>query len=488
MNCVKRKSTSGDSFVIAPKQLNEECGVYGVYAPGEHAAKLAYFGLHALQHRGQESAGIAAANGSDLRVHRDLGLVTQVFSTKAIEDLPGHLAIGHVRYSTTGSPILENAQPIVVDWSRGRVAVAHNGNLLNTARLRSSLEKEGYVFYSTSDTEVIAVLLARHLENNSLEEAIARTMQTIEGAYSIVVATETQLAAARDPYGIRPLSLGKTASGYVVASETCALDISGASYVRDVEPGEILIIDEHGLFSFVGQEKTRQSLCMFEFIYFARPDSYLYGKTLYEVRREMGRLLAREAPVEADIVMPVPDSGTPSAIGYAEEIGIPFGEGLIKNRYVGRTFIEPTQAIRQLGIRLKLNPLRSAIQGKRVVLVDDSIVRGNTSKQIVAVMREAGAREVHMRVSSPPVTWPCFYGIDTANREELIASSMSVEEIRKFIGADSLEYLTLESLVKATGREANEFCLACLDGKYPIDVPRDVKLTKMILENGESSG
>lgn len=467
-------------------EIKEECGVYGIFAPGEEVARLVYFGLHAIQHRGQESAGIAVGDSNLLTLHKDLGLVAQVFDEHVLEKLTGYLAIGHVRYSTTGSTRIENAQPIAAKLKDGnKIAIAHNGNLLNTAELRASLESEGVSFKSTSDTEVIVRLLAKHLEHNTLEEAIARTMQSLKGAYSLTIATETQLATVRDPYGIRPLVLGKIASGYVVSSETCGLDIVGAQFVRDVEPGEIIIINENGLFSYEGMLRAKTSICMFEFIYFARPDSQILGKTLYEARKEMGRLLAREAPLEADVVIPVPDSGTPSAVGFAEASRIPFGEGLIKNRYVGRTFIEPSQPLRDLGIKLKLNPLRALIGGKRVALVDDSIVRGSTSKQIVNLIKEAGAREVHMRVSSPPVIWPCFYGIDTANRDELIAANMTIEEIQRYIGADSLEYLSLESLVKATEIPKENFCLACLNGNYPIQVPEKLKLTKLILEESE---
>lgn len=473
-------------YSLVRPEIKEECGVYGLFAPGEDVAKLVYFGLHAIQHRGQESAGIAVGDGNLLTVHKDLGLVAQVFDEHILEKLTGYLAIGHVRYSTTGSTRIENAQPIAVRLKSGnKVAVAHNGNLLNTAELRASLENEGAIFKSTTDTEVICRLLAKHLEHNTLEEAIARTMQSLKGAYSLTIATEKQLAAVRDPYGIRPLVLGKMPSGYVISSETCGLDIVGAKFVREVEPGEIIIIDEDGLFSYEGMPKGKTSVCMFEFIYFARPDSQILGKTLYEARKKMGCLLAEEAPVEADVVIPVPDSGTPSAVGFAEASGIPFGEGLIKNRYVGRTFIEPSQPLRDLGIKLKLNPLRALIAGKRVALVDDSIVRGSTSRQIVNLIKEAGAREVHMRVSSPPVIWPCFYGIDTANRNELIAANMTIEEIQRHIGADSLEYLSLESLVKATGISKENFCLACLDGNYPIKVPRELKLTKLMLEKSE---
>lgn len=465
------------------KEIKEECGVFGVYAPGEDVARLTYFGLHALQHRGQESAGISVSNGELLLTYKQLGLVTQVFSDADLDNLRGDIAIGHVRYSTTGSTRIENAQPFVIEDGKYSVAVAHNGNLLNTAILREKLAEDGYTFKSTTDTEVIVYLIHKNLRKNlPVEEAVARAVSQLEGAYSLAILTIDYLIAARDPYGIRPLSIGKIPAGYIISSETCGLDIVGAEFVREVQPGEIIVFDKNGIFSFEGLPQKKPSICMFEFIYFARPDSKIEGKTLYQARKEMGKLLAREAPVDADIVIPVPDSGTPSAVGFAEESGIPFGEGLIKNRYVGRTFIQPTQNLRKLGIKLKLNPLKDIIAGKRVVLIDDSIVRGNTSRQIVQLIKDAGAREVHMRVSSPPVMWPCFYGIDTANRSELIAANMSIEEIRKFIGADSLIYLSLESLVKATGIPKERFCLACLDGNYPIEIPQNLKLTKFTLE------
>lgn len=465
------------------KEIKEECGVFGVYAPEEDVARLTYFGLHALQHRGQESAGITVSNGELFLTYKNLGLVSQVFSDADLDSLKGNLAIGHVRYSTTGSTRLENAQPCVIEDGRYSLAVAHNGNLLNTTKLREKLTREGYVFKSTSDTEAILYMIHKHYRLGfPIEESIARAMSELKGAYSLVVLTLDQLVAVRDPYGIRPLTVGKMNGGYVVSSETCGLDIVGADYVRDVQPGEIIVFDSDGMFSHEGQPVKKLSVCMFEFIYFARPDSKISGRTLYEARKEMGRLLAKEAPCDADIVIPVPDSGTPSAVGYAEASGIPFGEGLIKNRYVGRTFIQPTQSLRKLGIKLKLNPLKEAVSGKRVILVDDSIVRGNTSRQIVQLIKDAGAREVHVRVSSPPVMWPCFYGIDTANRDELIAARMSVEEIRRFIGADSLVYLSLESLVRATGLPGDSFCLACLNGKYPVEIPEDLRISKFALE------
>lgn len=459
----------------------EECGIFGVFAPGKDVARLSYFGLFALQHRGQESAGIAVADGDSILVFKDLGLVNQVFNPKVLASLKGHLAIGHVRYSTTGSPFWENAQPVYETTKSGGLALAHNGNLLNTAQLRCQLEEKGETFRSTTDTEVIAKLVAT-IDTQQIEEAIREVAPVFKGAYSLVILTESQLIGVRDPYGIRPLALGKLDGGYVLASETCALDIIGAEYVREVEPGEMVIIDGHGVFSQQLFPTTQPSLCIFEFIYFARPDSSLYSKVLYEARKEMGRQLAKEAPALGDMVIPIPDSGTPAAVGYAEASGIPYGEGLIKNRYVGRTFIQPTQDIRQLGIKVKLNPLSDLIRGKKLVVVDDSIVRGNTSQKIMQMLKEAGAKEIHMRVSSPPVCSPCFYGIDTASRQELIASEKSVEEIRKFIGADSLVYLSLEALVKSTNSPRHLFCAACLDGSYPIAVPEDVKLSKFVLE------
>ncbi len=410
-----------------------------------------------------------------------MGLVTQVFNEKSLVSLQGSIAVGHVRYSTTGSTRWENAQPIYQTTKSGAIALAHNGNLINTEELREELLKEGNKFVSTSDTEVIVNLIS-YYSDFPIEKAIQKTMERLRGAYSFVLITEEKLIGVRDPYGIRPLTIGKIENGYILSSETCGLDIVGAKYVRDVEPGEIVIIDENGLFSIQALPVIKPSLCIFEFIYFARPDSILYGKNLYEARRFMGARLAELAPIEADIVAPIPDSGTPAAVGYAERSGIPFCEGLIKNRYVGRTFIQPAQTLRQLGVKMKLNPLRDLIKDKRLIIVDDSIVRGTTSKKIIEILREAGAKEVHMRISSPPVKYPCFYGIDTANRSELIASDKTVEEIGKFIGADSLAYLTFDSLVESTGRPREDFCLACFDGYYPISIPQDLKLTKFILE------
>lgn len=460
----------------------EACGVIGIYAPGEDNARLIYFGLHALQHRGQESAGIAVSDGTSILVYKEMGLVPQVFDERNLASLTGDSGIGHVRYSTTGSTHWENAQPIYRSYAEGTLALAHNGNLINTQELRAMLQKNGSHFRSTSDTEVIAELIAHFSEKMPLEEAIKETMKQLRGAYSVVVLTEDKLIAFRDPSGIRPLSLGKIASGYMVTSETCGLDIVGSEFIRDVEPGEMLIIDKDGLKSEIVITSPKRSLCVFELIYFARPDSYLYGNLIYNVRRKMGMALAKESPVEADLVIPIPDSGTPAAIGFAEASGIPFGEGLIKNRYVGRTFIQPTQTIRQVGIKLKLNPLTETIKGKRLVVVDDSIVRGNTSRKIVSMLKKAGAKEVHMRISSPPIRWPCFYGIDTANRTELIASANEVEEIRKYLGADSLSYLSFDGLIEAMGCSREEFCMACFDGKYPIEIPEDLKIDKLMLE------
>ncbi len=461
---------------------HEACGVFGIYSEGDEVGKLTYYALYALQHRGQESAGIAASNGMRAILLKDMGLVSQVFSERDLKILEGNLALGHVRYSTTGSSQWENSQPVEVTGPDGPIYVAHNGNLLNTDRLRDELIADGCKPRSTSDTEVIALMLARH--GGPIEEAAREVMPRLEGAYSLAVMTRDKLYAVRDPYGIRPLCVGAYKDGFAISSESCGLDIIGAEYMRAVEPGELAIIGPDGISFERLQEARKPSLCIFEFIYFARPDSFMYGRTLYHARRHMGMSLADEAPVEADVVMPIPDTGVPAAIGFAEASGTPFGEGLIKNRYVGRTFIQPTQAIRRLGIRLKLNPLISDIKGKRLVIVDDSIVRGNTTREIVQMLRDCGAKEVHMRISSPPDKFPCFYGIDTAIKDELIASRMGVDEIRKFIGADSLHYLSFDALVRATRREREEFCLACFDGDYPVEPPGDLKLSKYRLEEG----
>ena len=468
----------------------EACGVVGIHAPGVEASNLAYYGLFALQHRGQESAGIAVSEGDRILVYKDMGLVSQVFDSEKLSSLAGHIAIGHVRYSTTGSSLWENAQPTYKEAGKISVALGHNGNLINTRELSERIASEpawdaAEAPVSTSDTDVIATLIAESGEDNT-EDAIAGVLPELQGAFSLVLMDNDTLYGARDPHGLRPLVIGRLSNGYALASETCALDIIGATYLREVEPGELVTIDEQGLRSRRFAPAT-PSLCIFEFVYFARPDSKLYGKSVYKARYQMGRHLAEESPVEADLVMPVPETASAAAAGFAAASGIPYGEGLVKNRYVGRTFIQPTQLIRRQGIRAKLNPLHEVIEGRRLVVVDDSIVRGNTTAQIVRMLRDAGARELHLRISSPPIQWPCFYGIDTANRDELIGAWMSVDEICSKIGADSLAYLSLEGMVASTDVAGEKFCTACFSSDYPIPVPKHVALTKNMLEPVDGS-
>jgi amidophosphoribosyltransferase len=447
------------------------CGVFGVYAPDRDVARLSYFGLFALQHRGQESAGIAVSEAGRLTALRDLGLVTQVFDERKLHGLHGQVAIGHTRYSTTGSSQWSNAQPLVQHGTSRTVALGHNGNLVNAAELREELSEAGLTLRATSDSEVIAALIAN--DPSPLEDAVAHAMQRLEGAYSIVALSEGTLVAFRDPHGFRPLVLGKIHNDWVVASETCALALVGAEFVREVGRGEAVLIDEHGLRSVQAVEPAGGgALCVFEFFYLARPDTRLAGIEVHAARVRMGERLAEEAPVDADLVLPIPDSGTPAAIGFSRALGIPFSEGLIKNRYIGRTFIQPDQELRKLGVRLKFNPL-AEVAGKRVVVVDDSIVRGNTTQQIVQMLFDAGAAEVHVRVSSPPVIGQCFYGIDLADPAEMIASNKTVEEIREHIGATSLAYLSHDGLVASTHRPENELCRACLTGHYPTAVPAE---------------
>jgi amidophosphoribosyltransferase len=456
------------------------CGVFGVAGAERDVARLTYFALFALQHRGQESAGIAVSDGDRLTVLRDMGLVTQVFSEQKLRGLRGHVAIGHTRYSTTGSTQWANAQPIVQHGRARTVALGHNGNLTNTGELRAEILADGARLGSSSDTEVIAALIAR--DERPLEEAVAGAMAKIEGAFSAVLLSEGKLVGFRDPDGIRPLVLGRLDGDWMLASETCAFDLLGAEAVRELDPGELVVVDEEGCRTTQAVErKGGGALCIFEFIYFARPDSKLRGVELHGARVRMGERLAAEAPVEADLVMPIPDSGTPAAIGYARGSGIPFAEGLIKNRYVGRTFIQPDQALREHGVRTKFNPLAEAA-GKRVVVVDDSIVRGSTTRQIVAMLFDAGAVEVHVRVSSPPIVSPCFYGIDMADEDELVAAGRTVDEVRDEIGATSLAYLSLEGLQESTRRPEGTFCRACLTRSYPTRIPEDVRLAKLRFE------
>jgi amidophosphoribosyltransferase len=473
----------------------EECGVFGVWAPGEDVAKLTYYGLYALQHRGQEAAGIAVADGSQVLVFKDLGLVSQVFDEQTLAAMQGHVAVGHCRYSTTGSTTWENAQPVFRNTAAGTgVALGHNGNLVNTTELANRAREAGLINpnqpgAATTDSDILGALLAHGAADSSLEQAALELLPTVRGAFCLTFMDESTLYAARDPYGVRPLSLGRLDRGWVIASETAALDIVGASFVRDIEPGELLAIDADGVRSSRFANPTPKG-CVFEYVYLARPDSTLVGRSVHATRVDIGRRLAREKPVDADLVIGVPESGTPAAVGYAQESGIPFGQGLMKNAYVGRTFIQPSQTIRQLGIRLKLNPLKEVIRGKRLIVVDDSIVRGNTQRALIRMLREAGAVEVHVRIASPPVKWPCFYGIDFATPAELIANAKSgeadedemLDAVRHAIGADTLGYISQQGMVAATEQPVTRLCCACFDGDYPIELPSESALGKNVVE------
>ncbi len=469
-------------------EARDKCGVVGIYAPGEDVARLTYYALYALQHRGQESAGIAVADGTSMLVYKEMGLVAQAFDETVLKSLQGHVAIGHCRYSTTGSSSWENAQPTYKSSPEGQIALAHNGNLVNPVELKASLKEAGgdptpygAKMSSSNDTDLVAAHIARATEGD-LRAAILKVLPKLKGAYSFTILSEARLFGARDPHGFRPLCIGRLETGgWVLASETCALDLIGARFIRDVEPGELVTIDANGLQSDTFAEVTHAA-CIFEHVYFARPDSTLMGQNVYATRYRMGQRLAEESDVQAELVMPVPDSGVPAAQGYAQASGVTYGEGFVKNRYVGRTFIQPTQSMRQQGIRMKLNPLREVIEGRRVVVVDDSIVRGNTTRQLVAMLREAGAREVHMRISSPPIKWPCFYGIDMPDQNELIGATMTVEEIRAAIDADSLAYLSLEGMVASTQIPGEDFCTACFSSQYPVAIPAEQLRSKHVLE------
>ena len=466
----------------------EECGVYGVYSRTEDVSEMTYFGLYALQHRGQESAGIALTDGAWMDVTRGMGLVNEVFRHQLPHMENQYIAIGHVRYSTTGSSLLANTQPLMVNYAGGKIALAHNGNLTNAADIRHELEQAGTIFQTSIDSEVFVNLIARS-RKETIEEKIIESLQKIRGAYCLTIMTEDKLIGARDPHGFRPLCIGKLDDGtWILSSETCGLDVNGAEFVRDVKPGEMVVIDDGGLHSYTFGKSEKLASCIFEYIYFARPDSVIDGQSVHEARFEMGRILAHEAQFEGDIVISVPDSGTTAATGYAYEAGLPFVEGLIKNRYIGRTFIQPTQKKRDIGVKLKLNPIAEVVRGKSVIMVDDSIVRGTTSGKIVKMLRNAGAREVHMLVSSPPIGYPCFYGIDTSVRKELIAATKSVEEIREYIGADSLHFLSLEGLKKSVPNvEAEDMCYACFNHDYPInDGEKPESSSKYVFEQGRS--
>jgi amidophosphoribosyltransferase len=452
-------------------KYRDECGVFGIFGHPE-AANLTYLGLYALQHRGQESAGIVAADGHRMRVSRAMGQVAEAFDEQTLEKLPGHLAIGHTRYSTAGESKIENAQPFLIDCAHGQIAVGHNGNLVNAGELRDQLVHSGSIFQTSSDTEVVLHLYARS-RAPSVEEALVESITQLSGAFSLVLLTKNRLIAARDPHGFRPLALGRLGEAWIVCSETCALDLIGATYERDVEPGELVIISDGGLRSLRLFPPSQLAQCIFEYVYFARPDSYVFGRSVNEVRTDLGRILAREAPANADVVVPIPDSGVCAAVGYAEEAGLPLRMGLIRNHYVGRTFIQPQQSIRHFSVRVKLNPVRSILEGKRVVLLDDSIVRGTTSRKIVRMVKAAGAREVHLRISCPPTISPCFYGVDTPSKSELIAATHSHDEIRKYVEADSLAYLSLAGLRSAVIPQQDDYCTSCYTGSYPVAFPRN---------------
>jgi len=461
--------------------FQEECGVFGI-AGHPDAANLTYLGLYALQHRGQESAGIVSSDGKNLHSQKAMGLVADIFTEDRIKKLPGTMAIGHNRYSTTGDSIAINIQPIHVNFALGGLAVAHNGNLVNAAILKAELEAYGSIFTTTMDSEVIVHLIAQS-RCATMHERVIDALTHVQGSYSLLIMTENEIIAMRDPHGFRPLSLGKLDGAYVVASETCAFDLIEAEYIRDVAPGEMLVISDQGVRSSFPLKPEEPSHCIFEFIYFARPDSRVFGQNVYTIRKNFGRQLARETGIEADVVIPVPDSGVPAALGFAEEAGIPFDTGLIRNHYIGRTFIEPRQSIRHFGVKIKLNPVQDALKGKRVVVVDDSIVRGTTSKKIIKMIRKAGAAEIHMRISSPPTLYPCYYGIDTPTRQELIASTHNIEEIRKYITADTLGYISLDGIQKVVPNRMN-YCAACFDGAYPVPFPREQMMQLGLFDKG----
>jgi amidophosphoribosyltransferase len=454
-------------------KFKDECGVFGIFGHAE-AANLTYLGLYALQHRGQESAGIASADGARVRASRAMGYVNDAFGSDTLAGLTGHIAIGHVRYSTAGESRLANAQPIVIDSAHGQLALGHNGNLINAGEVRDALVRDGAIFQTSTDSEVVVHLFARSKADN-VEAAIVEAIGQVTGAYSFVLMTKDRIIGVRDPHGFRPLALGRLGDAWVICSETCAMDLIGATYVRDVEPGEVVVISDGNLKSYKPFLPERVAHCVFEHVYFARPDSYVFGKSVNEVRTNLGRTLAREAPVEADVVVPIPDSGVCAAVGFAEQSGIPMRMGLIRNHYVGRTFIQPQQSIRHFGVRVKLNPVKSILNGKRVVLVDDSIVRGTTSRKIVRMVRSAGAREVHMRISCPPTISPCFYGVDTPRRSELIAATHTLVEIRKYLDADSVAYLSLDGLTDSVPAGKSRYCTSCYTGVYPVAFPRDEK-------------
>ncbi len=463
------------------QDLHENCGVVGVYAPGENVARIAFFALHALQHRGQESAGIATGDGEKIACHTSMGLVSQAFRESDLEKLKGHLAIGHTRYSTTGSSRINNAQPILSRNGDLEIALGHNGNVINAVELKNELAQANYTFTSTTDSEIIAHLMTS-TPATTWRERMSYCMRRLQGAYSLVVMTKDTLLGVRDPLGVRPLCIGKLNGGWIIASESCALDHTGAKFLREIDPGETVIINENGLQSFhwAGAGEKRAT-CIFELIYFARPDSTIDSRLVYSARMAMGRELAREHPVDADLVIGVPDSAIAAAVGYSQESGIPYGEGLLKNRYVGRTFIQPDQRLREMGVRLKFNPLKEMLEGKRLVVVDDSIVRGTTTPHVVGLLKRSGAKEIHLRVCAPPIMWPCHFGVDLATRKELIAASKTVEEIRRFVGSDSLGYLSHEGLIKAVGRSKNQYCMACFTGNYP--VPVQLEMDKLAMES-----
>ena len=457
---------------LSEDKVFDECGVVGVYAPGrKDIARSVYYGLHSLQHRGQESAGIASNQGGRIQYYKEMGLVQEVFNDEIIARLQGDISIGHVRYSTAGESYVVNASPLVVYYKGGSIALAHNGNLVNARILRDEMQDQGVIFQTTIDSEVIAALIARHIKDSNIEDAIAKTLSVVQGAYALVITQGEKLIGVRDPNGIRPLAIGRLKDGYVLSSESCVFPLLGATFIRDVEPGETVVIENHEIKSQRFAKAGRKALCSFEFVYLARPDSDMDGRSVYIARSNAGRILAREHPVEADMVIAVPDSGTVAAIGYAEASGIPFGEGLIKNRYVGRTFIQPDQRMRELSVRLKLNVLKDNVAGKRIVMVDDSIVRGTTSGKIVKMLKDAGAKEVHVMISSPPVVHSCHFGIDTPDEDHLVAAKHSIKEIKRMIGADSLGYLSVEGLMEAIGMEEQGVCAACFNGDYPMPLP-----------------